>query len=182
MVFAHCEALSLGREVLRSPVPGQRLEVLGALKALFEAGAFQGCSLRWKIDWKFWLYDTIEIIRDLILYQIPQIYSYMIIMIQSGIIIYLGKNYDTSDFFFFFSRRHLVYVYIYMYMQIGAVFMTVKLQEGTTHLLMVSSSFNLSDNGDFAGHDSMFWEKRNKFWQTYPRIAELRPKVPCKGP
>lgn len=38
-VFAHCEALSLGRELLRSPVPGQRLEVLSALKALFEAGA-----------------------------------------------------------------------------------------------------------------------------------------------
>lgn len=32
------EALSLGRELLRSPVPGQRLEVLSALKALFEAG------------------------------------------------------------------------------------------------------------------------------------------------
>lgn len=109
--------------------------------------------------------------------------GYMIIMIQSGIIIYLGNNYDTSEVFFFFFRRNLVYVYIYMYMQIGAVFMTVKLQEGTTHLLMVSSSsFNLSDNGNFAGNDSMFWEKRNKFWQTSPRIAELRPKVPCKGP
>lgn len=62
MVFAHCEALSLGRELLRSPVPGQRLEVLGALKALFEAGAFQGCSLPWKIDWKFWLYDNYDTI------------------------------------------------------------------------------------------------------------------------